>query len=361
MKSESGSGEPARAADRMVALRILDANANRAAEGLRVAEEYVRFGQNRGPLALAFKELRHALAEVLRAIPTNHRLDARDTTHDVGTETTTPQEQARRDARDVAAAGIKRCEQALRCLEEYAKTDWPVVAAAVEPLRYRLYTLEKLALRQSPERDLLVQARLYVLIDGGAGESDFVSRVAALLAAGVPLLQLRDKSLNDRSLLSRARCLRDLTRDTPTLIVINDRVDLAVLADADGVHVGQDEIAVADARRLLGPDKLIGVSTHNARQVQQALDDGADYLGCGPTFPSATKQFQQLSGLDFLRSQAGRVLVPAFAIGGIHAGNLADVLRTGFTRVAVQHAVWNALDGADVARNMLRALAADGG
>jgi len=116
---------------------------------------------------------------------------------------------------------------------------------------------------------------------------------------------------------------------------MNDRPDLAVLACADGVHVGQKELDVRDVRRIVGPNLLIGVSTHTIEQARQAVLDGANYIGCGPTFPSGTKYFDHFPGLDFLRQVAAEISLPAFAIGGITRENLADVLATGFTRVAV--------------------------
>ncbi len=160
----------------------------------------------------------------------------------------------------------------------------------------------------------------------------------------------------DRELVARARLLRQLTRDTETLAIVNDRPDIALLSDADGVHVGQDELTVADSRQIVGPDRLIGVSTHSVAQAKQAVCDGADYLGCGPTFPSPTKQFPDFPGLGFLRAVGPALHVPAFAIGGIHSGNLAQVLDTGFRRIAVGAAVTAASDPAAAARSLLQRL-----
>jgi thiamine-phosphate pyrophosphorylase len=140
------------------------------------------------------------------------------------------------------------------------------------------------------------------------------------------------------------------------LFIMNDRADLAALADADGVHVGQNELAVGEARSILGAGKLVGVSTHTAAQLEQALQDGADYVGCGPTFSSRTKDFAALAGLDFLRAVANWTALPAFAIGGITLQNVSQVLETGFRRVAVRSAVWNADDPAAAAQELLAIL-----
>ena len=167
------------------------------------------------------------------------------------------------------------------------------------------------------------------------------------------MIQLRDKHLGDRELLARARLLRATTRETGTLCVINDRPDLAALAAADGVHVGQLDASVKDARRILGPEALVGVSTHSIEQARQAVLDGANYIGVGPTFPSCTKAFEQFPGVELLRAVAAEIRLPAFAIGGICRENLAEVLAAGFTRVAVGAAVTSADDPARAVRELL--------
>ncbi len=210
-----------------------------------------------------------------------------------------------------------------------------------------------------PPSARLVNSRLYVLVDGRNDERQFRDLVSGLVEAKVDLLQLRDKRLADRELLQRARILRQMTRGTPTLFIMNDRPDLAVLADADGVHVGQEELTVQEVRQILGPHRLVGVSTHTVLQVRQAIADGADYIGCGPTFPSITKSFAYFSGLKFLRQAASETTLPAYAIGGIQLDNLNQVIESGFRRVAVGAAI---VDSADPARSvaMFRAaLAAD--
>lgn len=205
---------------------------------------------------------------------------------------------------------------------------------------------------------LLRAARLYVLVDGRESPESFVQLVQSLIEAGVAVLQLRDKRLSDRDLMQRARLLRQLTRPSATLFVVNDRPDIAVLSEADGVHVGQDELTAADCRRLLGPGRLVGVSTHDLAQARQAVADGADYIGCGPTFPSSTKGFEDYPGLDFLRAVQAEIRLPAFAIGGIDQRNVAQVLAAGFRRIAVSAAVTAAGDPAAAAGTLRATLAA---
>jgi len=326
-------------------LRILDANLNRAAEGLRVVEEYTRFVLNDAHLTNICKSLRHDLmATAAGFLPQLRLSEARDTLADVGTNARTAGEYLRRDSDEVAAASHKRVEQALRCLEEYTKTFDADLAVQFERLRYRAYTLGKACLITAASQERLRHARLYVLIDGRASEEEFQQLAQGLIRAGVDVLQLRDKQLSDRVLLSRARLLRKLTAGTSTLFIMNDRPDFAVLAGADGVHVGQDEISVHDARSILGPNRLVGVSTHSLPQARQAVLGGANYLGCGPTFPSLTKQFESFPGLAFLEQVRLEINLPAFAIGGISLANLPQVLGTGFQRVAIRADIVDAVD-----------------
>ena len=202
----------------------------------------------------------------------------------------------------------------------------------------------------------LLDARLYVLVNGCDSPGSLARLVQILVDANVDVLQLRDKQLPDRDLVERARLIRQLTRDTATLFVVNDRPDIAVLSDAAGVHVGQDELSVADCRTILGRDRLVGVSTHSLAQARRAVQDGADYLGCGPTFPSRTKKFEEFPGLSFLRTVRQEIRLPAFAVGGIDHTNAAQVLDTGFQRIAVSAAVTAASDPAAAARSLRESL-----
>lgn len=337
-------------------VRILDANANRASEGLRVVEEYVRFVLDDGHLTQLCKQLRHDLGVALGSLATSDLCASRDTNADIGTSITTEDEYRRAEPRDVALASQKRVEQALRCIEEYSKTLVPTVAAAIEKLRYRAYTLGKAITTTSFSLARLSGARLYVLIDGGSSRVDFEQLAASLVEAGVHVLQLRDKQLTDRELVGRARQLRQLTRDTSTVCIINDRPDIAALSDADGVHVGQDELSIKDARAIVGLGKLIGVSTHSIEQARQAVLDGANYIGCGPTFPSTTKQFEDFPGTNFLREVAGEISLPAFAIGGITLDGVALVHHAGLRRVAVSSSIVDSEDPAKKARVFLAAV-----
>jgi thiamine-phosphate pyrophosphorylase len=339
--------------ERLAALRIADANFNRATEALRVLEEYCRFGLDDGHLTRCWKELRHSLASVQATIPAPELLTSRNTTADVGLAVKTKQELSRNSIRHVAQASCKRLEQALRSLEEYAKLlDWPV--REFEALRYQTYTLEKATLLTAECQQKLAGARLYVLLDGGDSAESFEMRALEICRGGADIVQLRDKKLADRELLERALLLRRVTKTCGTIFIMNDRPDLAVLSAADGVHVGQEELSVQDVRRIVGPEMLVGLSTHTIEQARQAVLAGASYIGCGPTFPSATKHFTTFPGLDFLREVAAEISLPAFAIGGITRDNVGEVLRTGMKRVAVGGAIDTTVGNVRTAVQMLR-------
>lgn len=338
-------------------VRLLDASLNRATEGIRVVEDYARFVLNDGCLSRLAKGLRHGIAQAGNALPYDRRLAARDTPGDVGTRVTTPTEADRGDAWHVATASLERVQQALRTLEEYGKTIDPALGANFERLRYDAYTLATGLGGTKRGRDRLDGARLYVLIDGGDTVEAFESTAAQLCRAGADVVQLRDKRLDDRTLVERAKRLVAVCRREGALSIINDRPDIAAIAGADGVHVGQEELSVHDVRTIVGLDALVGVSTHSLEQAEAAVLAGADYLGVGPTFPSQTKSFDTFPGLDLVREIAEQTSLPAFAIGGITAENLPSVLEAGLDRVAVGAAVTGSSDPAAVVEELTAILA----
>jgi thiamine-phosphate pyrophosphorylase len=334
--------------------RILDASANRASEGLRVVEDYARFVLDDPMLTRRLKEVRHRLGEAIRGLDLEALLGARDTRADVGTHIMTPDEQVRESPRAVLIANFKRTAEALRTLEEYTKLADIWLAGRFEVLRYDVYTLEKLTLTAVAAHRVLADARLYVIAGGLPTVGDLTWVVGEALAGGAQVVQLREKDLPDRELLARARAVRGLCVAARAHFIINDRPEIAQLCAADGVHLGQDDLALRDARRIVGPRALIGVSTHDRDQLERAVLEGAGYLGVGPVFPSPTKGFSELAGLSYVREAAQGCPIPWFALGGISAENVEDVLESGATRIAVSRAIIHA----DRPREAARALRA---
>ena len=337
-------------------LRVIDAAANRAREGLRVVEDYVRFVLDDAHLTGQLKQLRHDLVAALATISPYIRLVARETQHDVGTGLTTDSERARGESGDVFTANLVRLQESLRSLEEFGKLLDPGMAAGMKQLRYKAYTIERAVTITANSLQRLAGAKLYVLIDGCSSQREFEKLARSLIESGVHIIQLRDKRFDDRQLLARGRQLAMLCSGGPTLFIMNDRADLAALSGADGVHLGQEELSVKDARSIVGPHALVGVSTHSIKQARAAVIDGADYIGVGPTFASGTKQFAEFPGVELLRAVSAEIRLPAFAIGGIDATNIGRVLEAGFTRVAVSGAITKAEDAGRAADELLAML-----
>lgn len=338
--------------DETATFRILDVSANRAREAMRVIEDYCRFALNDQILSRETKELRHLLADAMGGVC--NLLPARDTVGDVGTTVTTAGERDRESPFDVARVNLKRLQESLRSLEEFGKLTRPPIGAEIEAIRYRTYTLEKAIAAGQSARVQLASARLYLLVTGSACATSLDFLVSEAAAGGVDVFQLREKNLTDSELLTKARRMRSLTRKAGALFIINDRPDIARLAEADGVHLGQEDMSVADARRIVGPNALIGVSTHSADQLRMAIMAGADYVGIGPVYPSRTKQFEELAGLAYVREAMSLTSLPAFALGGITAANVAEAGAAGATRIAVSSAIC----GADEPRSVAGALRA---
>ncbi len=336
--------------------RILDANANRAREALRVIEDYCRFALADAFLSGELKRLRHDLTETLTRLAPRLLLEARETRQDVGTLISTPQEGQRYSLRDVVQANLKRLQEAVRSLEEFGKLYGGDLGQQLEQVRYRVYTLERALILGTDARRRLADARLYALLSGRQCQAALDWTIRECAAGGVSIVQLREKHLGDKALLERARDVRRWTRAAGVLFIMNDRPDIARLVEADGVHVGQDELSVHDVRRIVGPDALIGVSTHNLDQLRQAILDGASYVGVGPTFPSSTKEFPELAGLDFVRQATAETSLPAFVIGGVTAENVGQAVAAGARRVAVGAAICAADDPCSAAAALLRQL-----
>jgi thiamine-phosphate pyrophosphorylase len=314
--------------------RILDANLDRAREGLRIVEEWCRFGLNSSHLTEACKQMRQELA----SWHTPEIRAARDTLGDVGTELTHPQEEQRASIQQVLQVNLCRVEEALRVLEEYGKLYHPDMGATFKQMRYQVYTLESNLLGYERHQKLY-RSNLYLVT---CPSEHLFETVEAALQGGLMLLQYRDKNADDTIRLEQAQKLRQLCHRYEALFIVNDRVDLAVAVDADGVHLGQQDIPVAFARQVLGPHRLIGCSTTNPDEMQRAIQAGADYIGVGPVYETPTKPGKTPAGLDYVRYAAAQASIPWFAIGGIDPGNFNEVLSAGAERIAVVRSIMQA-------------------
>ena len=280
-------------------LRLLDANLDRAREGLRVIEDWCRFGLDRADLVARSKDMRQRLGR----LHDERYKRARDAAGDVATGMAHPAQREREQPQAVVAANCGRVQEALRVLEEFGRGVDDRLAEEAAAVRYALYDLEVDVMRASAggqeRRERLRAARLY-LVTSPSPRLEAV--VEAALEGGVRLVQYRAKDgslgpnrqpITDAVRLQQAQALRQLCSRYGALFLVNDRIDIALAVDADGVHLGHGDLPPALARQLLGPEKLIGRSTHALAQLQQAMRDGCDYVGVGPVNATPTKPGRQ--------------------------------------------------------------------
>lgn len=327
--------------------RILDANLDRAREGLRIIEEWCRFGLDNSPLAAQCKQMRQEIASW-------HSIElrmARDTAEDPGTALSHPQEEQRSSIEHLLLANLCRVQEAMRVLEEYGKLYRPDMGMAFKKMRYQVYILESSLLVHRGQQ--LKDIQLYLVT---SPSETLFSTVEAALKGGLKLVQYRDKSTDDIVRIENAEKLCQLCHQYGALFIMNDRVDLAAAVNADGVHLGQQDLPIAVARRILGSDKIIGRSTTNPQEMAKAIAQGADYIGVGPVYETPTKVGKAAAGLEYVRYAAANSPIPWFAIGGIDLSNINDVLTAGAQRVAVVRAIMQADDPTLITQQFLSML-----
>ena len=334
MKRDMSTPDPSLTYTDLSVYRILDANLDRAREGLRIIEDWCRFGLNHGELTEKLKHLRQSLGYW----HTDDLRVARDTPTDPGTTITHPKEAIRTNVTQVLQANFCRVQEALRSLEEFGKIHRPQMAAACKQMRYQVYTLESRVFGYQRQQQLL-QAQLYLVT---SPTEDLLVIVEAALKGGLQIVQYREKEAEDCDRITIARQLKELCQRHGALFLVNDRVDLALAVDADGVHLGQKDLPIAVARDLLGDHRIIGRSTTNPDEMASALAEGADYIGVGPVYATPTKPGKLAAGLNYVSCAAANSPVPFFAIGGIDEQNLREVMAAGANRVAVVRAIMHA-------------------
>ncbi|MHC4591555.1 MAG: thiamine phosphate synthase [Planctomycetota bacterium] len=201
-------------------------------------------------------------------------------------------------------------------------------------------------------RAKLEAMRLYALLTERHCRRPWRETAELLLAGGADVIQLREKDLPDAELLARARILREMTAEAGALLIINDRPDVALVGGADGVHLGQDDLPPAEVRKLIGPDMLVGWSTHSAEHAAQAQQLPVDYIGVGPVHPTDTKGYETGKGAELVRQVCARVQLPTVAIGGITRDNAAAAVEAGATAIAACSALCGVEDPEAAAREL---------
>jgi thiamine-phosphate pyrophosphorylase len=338
-------------------LRIIDVNLNRASEGLRVLEELTRFVLNDTGLSQRLKNVRHEL--VTGDLDYNKELLlARDAAGDVGATLTAPGQQGAKDLSVLAVANARRVQEALRVLEEMAKVkDLPIKLSSdnFERARFAVYTIEQEIVFKLLRRDKLAYIKgLYAIIDTetlkGRSHAELTRQV---LSGGAKVVQLRDKVSDKQVLYPIAMEVRKICAEAGALFIMNDYLDLALAVKADGLHIGQTDLLLKEARKLLPADMLLGLSTQTVPQAIMAEKDGADYIGVGAVFPTTTKKNARGHGPGILSESKKAVKLPIVAIGGITLDNVGEVIAAGADSAAVISAILNAPSPEEAARQFI--------
>lgn len=341
-------------------LRIIDANLNRAREGLRVVEELVRFELNDSGMSERLKGIRHSIAGLIdTAFDSSLLISARDSHGDVGLAIRVDTEGWRTGRPGIIKANMKRSQEAIRVLEEFTKLYSSEISQKIKALRYQVYELEQ-DVMQAVGRNKSIHG-LYLILDYGLFGERIWDRdcVKEIITAGVDVVQLRVKiaqqhieNIPDSKLIILGNMLRKITEEAAIPLIINDRIDIALAIGADGVHLGQDDIPIDIARNLMG-NKIIGISTHSLAQAQEAERNGADYIGIGPVYSTTTKHdVGESLGCKIIHEIRNTVNLPIIAIGGINQHNLTQVLETGVQGIAIANAILKASDPVAMVKGM---------
>jgi len=337
-------------------LRLVDANLDRLGEGLRVLEDASRFLLNDAVLSKRLKTLRHSLVKNLGPLEQD-LLSARRVAEDVGAPTEKRVALQHQDLPALVMANSRRVQESLRVLEEFSRLSGGPLAGKegeFESIRFEVYELEQQLVGRLLRHDRAGRLKgLYLVLDAMALKGrDELEVAAAAIRGGAKTIQLRDKQRSKSELLTMARRLRDLCGEKGALFIVNDHLDIALAVNADGLHLGQDDLPLAEARRILPIDMLVGCSTHSTAEAVRSQANGADYVAVGSIYPTTSKEKFKLVGLDTLRRTRSKVSVPLIAIGGVNHSNVQGVMKAGADSAAVISAVLGADDVEKAARRL---------
>jgi thiamine-phosphate pyrophosphorylase len=339
-------------------LRMVDSNLNRLAEGLRILEDVARMVLDDVDLTQQLKSLRHNLIRADLSFNVE-LLNSRDSTADVGVTLEVAGEGKQKDLPLIVVANSRRSQESLRELEELAKM--PEMASRLDSdmfkkARFDLYTIEQKVtsrlLRQDKAKKI---SGLYVIIDTQAlrGKNP-LEATRQVIAAGVKVIQFRDKTQPKKLVIPNAAEILDLCRQNDVLFIMNDYLDVALAVDADGLHIGQDDLPFEVARRLLPLDKVLGCSVFTPEQTLEAEAAGADYIAVGSIYPTSSKGDANVVGVERLRQVKKVARTPVVAIGGINLNNAREVIECGADSLCVISAVLNAVDITRSAREIIK-------
>ena len=332
--------------------QIIDANLDRAREGLRVIEDWARFGLSNEKFVERIKNFRQILGknhlEVYKQSRNHIEDKCKGLTHEEQIKRRTPDQ--------IISSNAGRVQEALRVIEEFSRLHNPELSKIASEIRYAIYTLEidLLSLSKFKKSEkILKENDLYVITNQ---KENLLEIIEDVLIAGVKIIQHRFKVGTDKDHLEEAIKIKNLCKRYNSLFIINDRVDIALASNADGIHLGQDDLDLKNARKLLGYSKIIGISANNEININNALDGGCDYIGIGPVFETATKKDKKPLGIEKIKTLTKDINIPWFAIGGITSKNITYLKRNGFNKVALVSQLMNSEDPKEDAIMILKEL-----
>ncbi|MDQ2085935.1 thiamine phosphate synthase [Herbivorax sp. ANBcel31] len=329
--------------------RIIDANVNRASEGIRVLEDLARFYYDDKDISKRLKEIRHGIRkEVMDFFP--YLLEGRDSIKDVGVDVSKELEIDNKvSIKELMTANFKRLQEALRTIEENLKViDKYKLSKVYEGFRFDTYQLEKdffkKIFQQKKRSNLLKGLYCITAHEFSKGRSN-IEVVENIIKAGAKIVQYREKDKSFIDMYKECTKIREMTKRAGVTFIINDYVDMAMIVKADGVHLGQDDYPVQKVRNLVGEDMIIGLSTHSPKQAQDAVGQDVDYIGVGPIYKTYTKKnVCDPVGLEYLEYVIKNIDIPYVAIGGIKENNLSEVLCKGAKCISMVTEITEAKD-----------------
>lgn len=329
--------------------RIIDANINRASEGIRVLEDIARFYLNDKDLSKRLKKIRHGIRkEVMDLLPL--LLNGRNSMQDIGLDVSKELEMDNKASiKELVTANFKRLQEALRTIEESLKViDKYKLSKVYENFRFGTYHIEKDLFKKifaSKKRHTILKGLYCITADGFSKGRNNIDVVKSMIEAEVKIIQYREKDKSFIDMYRECAKIREMTKEAGVTFIVNDHVDMAVMLKADGVHIGQDDYPVEKVRELVGKDMIIGLSTHSPKQAQEALKQDIDYIGVGPIYKTHTKKdVCDAVGLEYLEYVIKNIHIPYVAIGGIKEHNLDQVLSTGAKCVSMVTEITGAED-----------------
>ena len=332
--------------------QIIDANLDRAREGLRVLEDWARFGLGENDYVTMIKNFRQILGRNHLEI---YKLN-RNKIEDQSKGLSHLEQFNRKTPEQIISSNAGRVQEALRVIEEFSRTHNYELSKIASDIRYEIYTLEINLLNLSKNKNsekILKENDLYVLTDH---KENLLEILEEILIAGVKIIQHRFKKGTDKDHLHEAIQIKNLCKKYDSLFIINDRVDIALASDADGLHLGQGDLDIKTARKLLGYSKIIGISANNETDISNAIKDGCNYIGIGPVFETSTKKDKKPLGIEKIKTLTKDLTIPWFAIGGIKKNNIANLKKNGFKKVSLVSELMNSVDPKKEANMILKML-----